>query len=448
MSEPSSSAGRGRYRWVIGGLLGSGAFVNYMDRVNISVAATPLSHSLHLSVGELGVVLSAYLWTYAVLQIPVGSLIDRIGIPWVMRISTILWTVASFLTAFAGGLGLLLVSRLILGVGEAPTFPASWKATGYWFPKRERGMATSLLDGASKMSNVIGLPLMAFLVTTAGWQAAFIFTGALSLLFTVAFWLIYRNPDEAIRAGRLSKSEYAFILDGGAQPITAAPSSPWADVGYLLRRRKTWGLALGFASYTYVFYLLLSFLPSYLEKSLGLSVLGGGVYAVIPWAVAVVAEFVIAGWLLDRLIKRGADPTKVRRWFLAVSLIAALGVVGTVSTHNIVVVLACLSIGTAGLAVNAPTSTSIVALIAPQGSVAALGGVVNCVANLIGLAAPIVTGFAVQATGSYTVAFVIAGVVMVLGLISYVVVLGPIEQIPSPARNRPVADLLTVPGPR
>ncbi|GAB3562175.1 hypothetical protein GCM10027405_14930 [Arthrobacter alkaliphilus] len=165
-----------------------------------------------------------------------------------------------------------------------------------------------------------------------------------------------------------------------------------------------------------------------------MSVLSSGIYSVIPWLVAVIAELAIAGWLVDRLIRRGFDPTKTRRAFLVFSLVGALGVAGTVTTHDIVAVMVYLSIGAAGLAVNAPTGQSIITLIAPRGSVASLGGIVNGAANLLGLAAPIVTGFVVEATGSFAGAFVIAGIVTAIGIISYVVVLGRIEQIPEPSR--------------
>jgi sugar phosphate permease len=434
--SPAATLGRGyRYRWGIGGLLAVGAFVNYIDRVNISIAATPLSESLHLSPGELGLLLSAYLWTYTVLQLPIGYLIDRIGVRWVMRVAVALWTIASLLTAISGGLGLLLVSRLILGIGEAPAWPASWKAMGYWFPGRERGRCISLLDAASRASNVLGLPVMAYVVSLYGWQSAFVLTGVVSLVYAVAFWVIYRSPAEARRAAKLTATEHEYILEGGAQQETSPSESPWSNVGYLLRRRKTWGLAVGYASYVYVYYLLLSWLPSYLEKSQGMSVLSSGIYSVVPWLVAVITELAVAGWLMDRLIRRGFDPTKTRRAFLVLSMVAALGVAGTVTTHDIVAVMVYLSIGAAGLAVNAPTGQSIITLIAPRGSVASLGGIVNGVANLIGLSAPIVTGLVVEATGSFAGAFAIAGVVTAVGVLSYVVVLGRIEQIPEPSRS-------------
>jgi ACS family D-galactonate transporter-like MFS transporter len=420
----------GRKRWLVAGLLGAGSFVNYIDRVNLSIASTPLAADLHLTPSQMGFVFSAFLWTYAVLQVPMGAIIDRIGVRWAMRCATLLWSFATVMTAFAGGLGLLVAARLFLGVAEAPVVPAAWKATGYWFPTNERGMCTSIFDGASKLSMVLGIPAMAFAVSRFGWQAAFYVTALISVLYAVVFWTLYHGPAQMRRKGWLSEAEHAYILDGGAQVESGARTEGYGDVTYLLKQRKTWGLAAGFASYTYCYYVLLTWMPAYLERQLGLNVLSSGIYASIPWLIAVVSEFLIGGWLVDSLVRRGASPTKVRHVVLVVSMVLSLGVVGAAHATSLVAVLGFLSLGAVGLAIAAPTASSIVGLIAPQGSVAALGGIVNCVANLCGIAAPIVTGIVYQQTGSFAAAFLICGGVAFAGIISYVFILGRITQIP------------------
>ncbi|NIE78033.1 MFS transporter [Pantoea sp. Ap-967] len=428
-----------RKRWMIGGLLGLGSFVNYVDRVNLSIAATPLAQSLDLSPAEMGIVFSAFLWTYAILQIPMGMLIDKIGVSWAMRIATLLWGVATLLTIFAGGLGLLIVARLILGVAEAPVVPAAWKATGYWFPKNERGMCTAMFDGASKLSMVIGIPMMAYAVSHYGWHAAFYVSLVMSMFYCIVFWMFYRSPQEMKDKGWLTEQEHRYILEGGAQSEEKAETgSGLKGVKYLLSQRKTWGLAIGFASYTYCFYVLLTWMPAYLEKQLGLNVLSSGMYSSLPWAFAIAAEFIIGGWLVDKLISRGKDSTKVRQYVLIGSMLLSLCVVGAAFADTVWLALVFLSLGAAGLAITAPTASSIVALIAPQGQVAALGGIVNCVANFCGIAAPIVTGLIYQATGSFSIAFLACGGVAVIGILSYVCVLGRITAIP----DQPEADLV------
>lgn len=425
---------RGNIRWWIAGVLGLGVLINYFDRINLSVASQPLSLEFHLTPFTLGIVFSAYLWSYALLQIPIGVWLDRIGISWMMRGATILWSAATFLTAIAGGLGLVMIARVLLGIAEAPAFPACQKATGYWFPRQERGLCTSTFDGAAKFSNVIGVPIVAFIVTQFGWQGAFWFTGIVSALYAVAFWVFYRNPKVMQRKGQLSEGEYQYIHEGGAQDEDFIPKHQVADLGYLLRNRKVWGLTLGFSAYGYSFYLLLTWLPNYLETQLHMTVLKSGYYTAIPWAVATFTDIVIGGWLVDRLIAQGYEPNRVRKTLLVLGMLLGLFVIGAAFTSNPNLAIIWISLGLGGLAFAAPIGSSIVALIAPEGNVGAVGGVVNFMNNVLGILAPIVTGFIVSVTGSFAVGFIVAAVVLVVGILCYIFLLGRIEQIPSPER--------------
>jgi sugar phosphate permease len=423
---------QGHFRWYMGGLLGVGMFVNYIDRVNLSVATPAIMDDFQLSSAQMGILASAFLWTYALLQMPIGSIIDKIGVPWVNRVGVLLWAVASFLTAAAGGLGLMLVARLLLGVGEAPNVPAGWKAIGQWFPKQERGTATAIFDGCAKISNVIGIPIMAFLVSTFSWHAAFLFTGTLSLAYLLAWWILYRTPTAAVADGRMSAEEHAYLKAGDAENEDNLAAGSLRGVGYLLRRRKTWGLALGYASYTYAYYVLLTWLPGYLKQAFGVNLLQGGLYSMIPWLVAVIAQFLIGGLLMDRWVARTGQVTKVRRIVLVVSMLAALAVTGAAYVDTIGPAIVFISIGAAGLAVSVPAGSSIVSLIAPEGLTGSLGGVVNFIANLIGIAAPIVTGMVVDRTGSFAGAFIVTGVVLLLGIVCYTVVLGRMDRMAPP----------------
>ncbi len=255
-------------RWGIGALLGIGVLINYFDRVNLSVAAPQLQQEFGLTPGELGWLFSGFFWSYALLQVPTGILLDKFGVTYVMRMTTFLWTVASSATAFVGGFGGILAIRLVLGLAEAPGFPASSKATGYWFPRGERARATAIFDAAAKFSNVIGVPLVAFVVVRFGWRWGFLITGSLSFIFFIAFWIVYRDPSN--HPG-LSDSERRYIVEGGAPPEGTAAKGEVAMLGYLLRNRKVWGLTIGFAAYGYSFYMFLTWLPNYLLESMLLS---------------------------------------------------------------------------------------------------------------------------------------------------------------------------------
>ncbi|MDT5338687.1 MAG: transporter, family, D-galactonate transporter [Mycobacterium sp.] len=432
VSDANTTKSPGRFRWQIGGLLGAGMFVNYIDRVNLSVATPAIMDDFGISAAQMGVVASAFLWTYAMLQMPIGTIIDKIGVPWVNRLGVFLWAIASFASAAAGGLGMLIAARLLLGVGEAPTVPAGWKAIGQWFPKQERGTATAIFDGCAKISNVIGIPIMALLVSAFSWHAAFLFTGTLSLVYLVAWWLLYRTPSQAVADGKMSADELAYLQAGDAENEENRGGGSLQGIGHLLRRRKTWGLALGYASYTYAYYVLLTWLPGYLKKEFGVNLLQGGLYSMIPWLVAVIAQFLIAGLLMDWWVKRTGQVTKVRRIVLVVSMLAALAVTSAAYVDTIGPAIVFISIGAAGLAVSVPAGSSIVSLIAPEGYTGTLGGIVNFIANLIGIAAPIVTGMVVDRTGSFAGAFIVTGVVLLLGILCYTVVLGRMDRMAPP----------------
>src|ERR1700730_3063607 len=204
-----------RRRWTIALLLGVGVLVNYFDRVNLSVSRDALQASFGISAVMFGYLSSAYNWTYALLQLPSGLLLDRFGVRRIGIISTLIWSVASFAAAISTGVASLFGARLLLGIGEAPTFPANAKATGYWFPKNERSLATAVFDSAAKFASAIGIPLLGLLLLHFGWRWSFAATGFISLLYFALFYAFYRNPS---KDQLLTVAEREFIAAGGAQP--------------------------------------------------------------------------------------------------------------------------------------------------------------------------------------------------------------------------------------
>ena len=419
-------------RWIIGALLGVGILINYFDRINISVAAPQLQREFGLSPEELGLLFSAFFWSYSLLQVPGGMVLDRFGVTRVGRWGALLWAVASAVTALSGGFAGILAARVLLGVAEAPAFPANQKATGYWFPRNERARSTAIFDSAAKFSNVIGVPLVAFAIVRLGWRWGFGITAALSLGYFVAYWLIYRDPSQD---ERLSAEERGYIVAGGATPEGVSAGGNNAMLGYLLRNRKVWGLTIGFAAYGYSFYLFLTWLPGYLVQTLHMSILKSAGYATIPWIFASLSDLLIGGFLVDHLIARGHDETLVRKTVLVVGMALGLTVFGAVRTTDPVWAITWISIALTGLSAAAPVGSSLVSLIAPRGGTGTIGGVVNFANNLMGVAAPVITGFIVGLTQSFAGAFLVAGVVLVVGIFAYVVVLGRIEPIPEPGAD-------------
>lgn len=414
-------------RWTIGVMLGIGILINYFDRINISVAGPQLTEAFKLSPAELGVLFSAFFWPYALLQVPAGMLLDRYGVTRIGRWGAFLWGLASAITAAASGFGGVFVARAMLGVAEAPAFPVGSKATGYWFPRKERALATAIFDAAAKFSNVIGVPLVAFVVVKLGWRWGFGVTAILSFAYFLAFYFIYRDPS---KDPKLSQAEREYIVQGGATPEGHTQTGMVNMLGYLLTKAKVWGLTIGFAAYGYSFYLFLTWLPGYLVRTMHMDILKSAEFAAIPWAVATATDLIVGGWLIDHLISRGNNETRVRKAVLVGGMLFGLAVFGATQTVDPVWAIMWISIALGGLAAAAPVGWSLPSLIAPRGGVGTVGGIMNFINNLMGVVAPIVTGVIVGATNSFTNAFAVAGVVLVVGIVSFVFVMGPIEAIP------------------
>ncbi len=419
-----------RRRWVIACLLGFGVLVNYFDRVNLSVSQDALHTAFGISLVGFGFLSSAYNWTYAAMQVPSGILLDRFGVRRVGSISAFLWSVASFAAALATGVRSFVAARFLLGIGEAPTFPASSKAVGYWFPAKERSLSVAMFDGAAKLGPAIGVPLIGLVLLQFGWRWSFAATGFVSLIYFVFFYLIYRDPsaDE-----KLTQAEHQFITRGGAQPEISASLKSSASFFYLLRQRKVIGLSLGFASYNYTFYLLLNWLPTYLSTALHLNLYHSVLYSSVPWFVAAFGDFAIGGWLVNALIHRGWSATRVRQTILVAGTAFGLGIVGAAQAHTPATAIFWISVSIGGLSAASPVGWSVPSLIAPPGSVGTLGGILNFCNQLAGIAAPIATGFIASRTHSFAWAFVAAAVFLLVGIAGYIFLLGRIEPIPDPA---------------
>ncbi len=403
--------------------------VNYFDRVNLSVSQEALHNAFGISTVTFGYLLSTYSWTYAAFQLPSGLILDRFGVKLVSRISAFLWSIASFAAAISTGLVSFLAARLLLGVGEAPTFPANSKAIGYWFPVEERSLATATFDSAAKFSSAIGVPALGLLMVRFGWRWSFAATGFVSLLYFVLFFLFYRNPRED---HSLSAAERDFIRRGGAQPEDSARAQKGAPLAYLLCQQKVWGLVLGAASYNYTFYLLLTWLPSYLSSEHHIDLLHSALYTSVPWVIATFTDIVMGGWLVDKLIQQGNDASFVRQAILVGGTVLGLGLVGAAYARGIVAALVWISLAIGGLSAAAPVGWSIPSLIAPRESVGTLGGILNFGNQLAAIAAPIATGYVAAITHSFFWAFGAAAIFLVIGIMGYIFLLGRIETIPEP----------------
>jgi sugar phosphate permease len=406
--------------------------VNFFDRINLSVSREALNVSFGMSLIAFGYLSSAFSWTYAVMQMPAGVLLDRLGVRRVGRVSTLLWSIASFGGALAPGVNWFFGARLLLGASESPTFPANAKAIGYWFGRAERSLAMAVTDAAAKFAAAIGVPFIGLLVLNFGWRWSFAATGLISFLYFVLFYGIYRNPSED---RGLSAKELQFLTEGGAQPEDAMAAETGASLGYLLRQRKVYGLALGWGAYNYSFFVLLNWLPSYLSISQHVDLLHSVFYTSVPWLWATFTDLLVGGWLVDALIQRGWNANRVRQSVMVGGMALGLAILGTTRAHSPMAALVWISLALGGLAAAAPVAWTVPSLIAPRESVGTVGGIVNFCGQIAAISAPIVTGYIVSATRSFAAAFATCTVILFLGIVGYIFLLGRIEPIPEPVEN-------------
>jgi MFS transporter, ACS family, D-galactonate transporter len=430
-SDPKHHARLPRRRWRIAWLLGIGVLVNFFDRVNLSVSHDSLIAAFGISDVVFGYLSSSYNWTYALCQLPIGVFLDKLGVRRVGRIGTFIWSAASFAAAAAPNLSAFFGARLLLGVGESPTFPANSKAIGLWFPERERSFATSLNDSAAKFASAIGVPVIGIVLIHSGWRWSFAFTGAISLAYFLLFWRVYRDPDED---PQLTEAERLYIEDRDVEELGAPQAAP--NVGKeaasplveLLSQPKVLGLALGFGAYNYLFFLLLYWLPAYFSSTPHVDRLHSFLYTSVPWFVATATDLAIGGFLVDFLVQRGFSQSAVRRTVLIGGTAFGLGILGAAHAHTPTQALIWITVSLSGLAAAAPVAWSLPSFIARRPDVGKVGGIINFSGQVSGIVASILTGYLVSAHHSYASAFAVAAAYLAVGIAGYLFLLGQIEQ--------------------
>ncbi|MFF1918438.1 MFS transporter [Streptomyces sp. NPDC058239] len=400
-----------RVRWKMFVLLLGVVALNYIDRGSVSVALPLITKDLGLSKETTGFLLSAFFWTYALMQIPSGWLADRFGARRMVSGACVGWGVAQGLTAAAGGAGSLLGFRLLLGAVEAPVMPAGGKLNAQWLPAKERGRGAVLLDGGAPLGAALGGIVISTLIGwTGSWRISFLVAGVLTVAAGLyAGWYIRNTPAE--HPG-VNAAEAAYIERAHAEEDAAGPADVRTGLLPYLKHRSFWAMCLGWMGFNGVFYGLLTWGPLYLSESKGFDI------ATIGWSTLVIfgAGFVgelIGGWTSDRWKAKGAGANTVMRTMMGVAGIAVVaGLLGVVLVPDAMTAVALLSVVLfflrwAGLYWSLPS------VLAGRANAGVVGGAMNLSGNIAGMITPIAVGFIVGATGSYTWAllyFVGAGV--------------------------------------
>ncbi len=384
-----------RRRWPITGLLFVAGFLNYLDRSIISVVLPILGLELNLAPPQKGVLLSAFFWSYSLMLMPIGWLCDRFDIRWLYVGAFALWSVTSGLTGFAGGLGVLIALRILLGVGESIYSPGGMKVVSVLFRPHERGFASGLVNSGTRAGLALGVPLIAALVASLGWRRSFFILGFASLIWLIPWLMFYP-------AG-VNSAEFHGNARAGRR------------VGRI--SRNVLGLSLGHIGYGYYFYLLVTWLPAYLVESRHMTLTEAGAYAFVPYMVFALGE-PIGGWIADRLTATGLSETFSRKLIITVAYTSSLMLLAAgraADNHAAVILLGAASI--VGLSTG-----NIYALLQRMTDANEVGfatGFLNLAGNLSGIVAPIVTGIIIGKTGSYYPAFVVAVCVLLAALPVY-----------------------------
>jgi MFS family permease len=387
--------------------------INYADRVALSVAARPVSIEFGLSPVEMGYLLSSFLWMYVLCLLPVGLLVDRFGGKLVNGLGIGLWSAATVLTGFAPNFLFMLGTRIVMGMGESTSWPASNRVIREWFPATERGIANAIFGAGAAAGPAIGAIAISWIVAAWGWRAGFLVAGSIGFVWLAAWYTLFDKPERVRWLGPAERDRILAERDGHDAPREA--EGPVSSLWYLLSLRSVWGLFLTQGCEVYGGYMLLTWLPSYLQQAKGLSVMNAGMLTAVPFAVAAVLG-VLLGQLSDRILTREAVHAGRRRTMLALLLIGAAGILLVPfidALWLIILVLACVrAMGLAGSALNFALVTDLVRSRADIGkvtSITVLGG------NSFGLASPIITGYVVALTGSFDRAFFVAGILPLLG---------------------------------
>lgn len=394
-------------------MLAAVLFINYVDRGTLPTAAHLMQGDLHLDDVQMGTLLSAFSWTYAFLQVPVGWLAERYGAHRILAAGLTIWASATMLIGVAHTFAMLLVLRLLLGVGESAGFPCVSKLLAEVVPAKGLGTANGIVGFAYLFGPAVGTYVGGRLMAQFGWRSAFLVFGALSLLWLWP-WSRTAVPESARRGAA-----------GGTDDDDDADSPTF---WMIVKHPALWGTALGLFSSNYTFFFMLSWLPSYLERERGFSTLEMAQLVGVAYLVNAFCALA-GGWGIDRFIARGGS---VNVGYKAVMAIVHVGSV---------VCMLCMALGSKPIAIgfmflyqalcgaSSPGVYAVCQILAGPRASGRWVGIQNSLGNLAGIVAPLVTGFVVQSTGRFTNAFLAAAAMSMLGLIGWIWMLPKLEQL-------------------
>ncbi|WP_028218872.1 MFS transporter [Paraburkholderia oxyphila] len=424
---------RSRVRWWVAGLMWAAIAINYIDRTVLSAAAPRIQSEFHLGAVEMGVVMSAFFWSYALLQLPAGFLADRFGQKKVLGFAVVWWSLATAATGVANGFKSLVALRVALGVGEAGAYPSNAGIASKWFPRRERATVAGIFDSGSKLGGAIALPLIAAMLVTFDWKLTFALTGVLGLIWYAVWQFTFSDSPRDhkwVNAEELAHIESDHVAQDKRNDARPA-------LRKLLAHRNVWAMCIGFFMINYNSYFFITWLPTYLVKARGMTMMEMGWMASLPLLASIVVE-IFAGWASDRVFASGKlSLTATRKLFLVIGLLMAssIGFAAFVDSAALAVLLLCIA--KSGTTVAASQVWALPGDVAPPNAVSMVAGIQNTVSNIGGVVGPVVTGAIVGATGSFVPALVVSSALIGVAILNYLFLLGKVEPIRIDGDSKP-----------
>ncbi len=408
-------------------LVAVGTMINYLDRTVLGIAAPSLTRELHLTAGQMGVVFSAFSWSYALLQIPGGIFLDRFGTRVTYFIAVVFWSIFTALMGAVRTLQELVLMRIGVGMFEAPCFPANSRILATWFPQHERARANSIYSFGQYVGlGFLSVPLF-WITQRFGWRGLFLIVGGLGVLFGLLWWALYRNPADS---PTVNAAELEYIEAGGGgeyrgEPVKFKRAHIWA----LLRHRQVVGASLGQfgGNSTQVFFV--TWFPTYLVTARGMTFIQAGFMTSLPFIGASMGVLV-GGLLSDTILKRTGSANLARKLPIVGGMLLASTIVlaNYVPSDRNAIVILIMSIAFFGQGMT-NLGWTVISDIAPKQLIGLTSGIFNFSANLAGIVTPLVIGLTFQLTGSFVGPLIYIGVVALLGALSYSVVLGDIHRL-------------------
>jgi ACS family D-galactonate transporter-like MFS transporter len=400
-----------RERFQILALISIGTMINYLDRTVLGIAAPQMSSELHIAPAIMGIVFSAFSWSYAAAQIPGGWLLDRVGTKLTYFFAVFFWSLFTLLQGFANSVAALLGFRLGLGISEAPCFPTNSRVVATWFPEHERAKATAVYTVGEYLGLACFSPLLFWIARRFGWRWLFFVVGAVGILFSVAWRALYRD-----REGRDT-----------ASPGGSAGALKWGQVRELLSYRQVWGASIGQFGGNSTLVFFLTWFPTYLAKERHMTSLNAGFNAILPFAAAA-CGIMLAGWGSDLILKRTKSPNLARKLPVVGGLFGASTIILANYVNGDALIIAIFSFaffcqGMTGL------GWAVISDIAPKELMGITGGIFNFASNMAGVITPLVVGAIIGKTGSFFYALAYVGAAALLGAFSYVFLLGDVKRI-------------------